>query len=132
VNLVTAAVTRLQAEGWAEPVYAWRRWHDPQPGSAVVVLTMADDWSAMRTTAEAPVLRVLTTAAPHDGQDDAEAIAVEVADRVRAVLHRPQGGAPVWGAVRVISSMHAGSGLAEVEGHEGWFVRSLVFDVLTS
>ena len=129
MNLVTAAVTRLQAEGWAVPIYGWRRWHDPEPGSAVVVVTMSSDWAAMRTTAEAPVLRVLTYAAPTDKQDDAEAVAIEVADRVRAVLHRPQGGAPSWAGVRVLSSLHSGSGLAELEGHEGWYVRTLTFEV---
>lgn len=128
-DVVTAAVIRLEAQGWPEPVYAHRLWGAPEPGSAVVVVTLGSDWAAMRTSAAAPVLRVQVYAAPSADQDDAETIAIEVADRVRAVLHRPQGGATYWADLRVISSLCAGSGLAEVEGHESWRVRSLTFEV---
>lgn len=57
---------------------------------------MADDWTAGRTSAAYPLLRVLTYAAPDD-QQTAEAVAVEVSERVQGGLHRPQVGAPYWG-----------------------------------
>lgn len=132
MNLPTAAVLRLQAEGWPEPIYAWRRWDGPEQGSAVIVLTEADTWTAGRTSAAYPTLRVLVTAAPTGQQDDAEAIAVEVAERVRTVLHRPQGGAATWGALRVLSSLLAGAGgPGGVEGHESWVVISQTYEVQT-
>lgn len=129
MNLATAAVVRLRAEGWEEPIFAWKRWASPEPGHAVIVCSLADDWTAGRTSAAYPLLRVLTYAAPDD-QQTAEAVAVEVSERIRTVLHRPQGGAPYWGTLRVLSSLQAGAGApAEVLGHEGWVVRSLTFEV---
>lgn len=110
---------------------AHRRWTDPEPGQCVVVVTETDDWSPMRTTAQAPTIRVLIYAAPSPGQDDAEAIALAAGDRVRAVLHRPQGGAPTWAGIRVLNCMHVGSSLGEPEGRPDWRLRSLTFEVQT-
>jgi hypothetical protein len=129
-NVVTAGVIRLEAAGLSE-VFAWRRWRDPQPGAAVIVLSAADDWSSTRTSALLPQLQAQVYAAPTEGQADAEAIALRVADKVRQALHRVAGGFEWWGDARVLSSQHVGSSLAEVEGHEDWRVRGLVFEVQT-
>ena len=129
-NIVTAAVIRLEAAGLTE-VFAWRRWRDPQPGAAVIVLSASDDWSSTRTSAELPALRCQVFAAPTEGQADAEAIALTVAGTVRQTLHRVAGGLEWWGDLRVFSSQHVGSSLAEVEGHPDWRVRGLVFEVHT-
>ena len=128
-DIATAAVIRLESQNWPQPIYAHRRWRDPVPGSAVIVLSASDDWTAMRTTAEAPTLRAMVYAAPTVGQDNAEGIAITVANKVRKALHRPEGGAQTWAGVWVLSVMHVGSGLFEVEGHESWRVRSLTFEV---
>lgn len=129
-SIVTGAVIALEAAGFTD-VFAWRRWTDPAQGEAALVITSSDDWAAIRTTAEAPTLRVLVYANPTADQDDAEEIAVEVAGRVRSVFHRPQGGSVTWGGHRVLSSQHVGSALLEVEGHPSWRVRILTFEVLT-
>ena len=129
-NVVVGAVIRLEAAGLTE-VFAWRRWRDPQPGSAVVVLSASTDWSSTRTSAELPSLRADIYAAPSVGQANAEALALIVAGRVRQTLHRVAGGLEWWGDVRVLSSQHVGSSLAEVEGHPDWRVRTLTFEVHT-
>lgn len=133
MDIATAAVIRLQAEGWpAAEVsgnFAHRRWSDPQPGAAVIVLSSSDDWSSTRTSALLPSLRVAVYACPTEGQQDAEAIALYVAGMVRQALHRVAGGVEQWGEVRTLSCQHVGSSLSEVEGHPSWRVRTLTFEV---
>lgn len=138
MNIVQATVARLAEENWTgllvgapiQPaLFAWRRWHDPLPGRAVIVVTSPDDWTAGRTSAQYPTVRAMVVASPHEGQEDAEAIAVTVGDKVRSALHTPEHGLIAWDGLRVISSMLVGSSMAEVEGHEAWRVRTLTFEV---
>lgn len=130
-NIVTGVVEALSLADVGAEVLAWRRWHDPEPGDSVVVVTSLDDWSSTRTSAEVPTIRVAIYSAPDDGQENAESVGFTVATAVRAVLHRPQGGAVFWGDARVLQSYQVGGSLAEVEGHETWRVRILTFEVLT-
>jgi hypothetical protein len=128
-DLAHAAAVRLEAEDWPWPVLAHRRWIDPGPGAAVLVLSAGDDWSATRTTAELPILKAMIYPAPSEEQEDAEEIALAAGDQVRSVLHRVAGGVDHWADLRILSSLHVGSGLAEVEGQDGWRVRTLIFEV---
>lgn len=129
-GIVPGVVAHLQSLGFVK-VYADRRWHDPEPGGSVIVVTELDTWSRARHSGEFPAVRVSIFSAPNDGQDDAENVGSDLARQLRNALHVPHNLNTTWGGERVLSSTHAGSGLDEVEGQPAWRVRTLVFELTT-
>jgi hypothetical protein len=133
MSVVEGVVSKLQSltlvDGSA-PIYADRRWRDPEPGHSVIVVSEAGIWSAGRNTAESPAVRVSIYSAPSEDQDDAESVGEPLARQLRQALHIPYNIRETWGNEEVLGSTHVGSsGPSEAEGHEDWRVRSLTFEL---
>ena len=131
MDIVTAVCVHLEEVGITGAL-AHRRFQDPEPGGSVIVVTSESTWAAGPTSAEFPLLKVLTYSAPSDGQANAEEVGHQVTRDIRRALHVMDGHAHTWGDCRVIGSQHVGSSLAPAEGHEDWRVRVLTFEVETA